>query len=72
MNFAAAQNAYERKDLNRAAAILRKILKSAPSSFQAAHMLAKIEFEKGNTKSRYPLFKMRPWADTVMRRKPDL
>lgn len=45
-----AQKAYHRKDFTRASAILRKILKGAPSFFQAAHLLAIIEFERQNLK----------------------
>lgn len=45
-----AQKAYHKKDFTRASAILRKILKGAPYFFQAAHLLAIIEFERQNLK----------------------
>jgi tetratricopeptide (TPR) repeat protein len=47
---AVAQKAYNSKDYNRSVAILRKILKRTSSCFPAEHMLAKIEFERGNSK----------------------
>lgn len=50
VELAEAQKAYHKKDFTRASAILRKILKGAPSFFQAAHLLAIIEFERQNLK----------------------
>ncbi len=50
VEFAEAQKAYGKKDFIRASAILRRILKGAPSFFQAAHLLAIIELERKNLK----------------------